>query len=133
VQSKIVKEYIKAINKQDLDKMRELMSEDHELVDATGASYIGREEILKAWPEYYEMFPDYLVEISNTIEQKELVAVFGYASATYKNIKDPENSNYWKVPAAWKAIVRNNQIIYWQVYCDYSPIYEIINRYNPAY
>lgn len=130
--NEIVKEYIDAINKHDLDTMRSLMSEDHEFVDAGGGSYIGREEILKGWPAYYEMFPDYSIDISNIIENEGLVAVFGYASATYKNLKDPDNSNFWRLPAAWKAIVRNNQLVYWQVYCDYTPIHNIIRRNDPS-
>lgn len=128
----IVKEFIEAINRQDLEKMRAIMSEDHEFVDATGGSYIGREEILKGWPDYYKLFPDYTIETSSLIEDKELVAVFGYASATYKNLSDPTGSNHWRIPAAWKAVVRNNLIIYWQVYCDYSPIHEIMQRNNPT-
>ena len=102
---------IDAINMQDLDTMRSLMSEDHELVDAGSGSYIGREEILKGWPAYYEMFPDYLIEISDSIEMEDIIAVFGYASATYKNMKNAENSNFWRIPVAWKAIVRNNQLV----------------------
>jgi ketosteroid isomerase-like protein len=131
--SEIVKEYINSINRQDLEEMRALMSEDHEFVDGTGASYIGRDDILKGWPDYYYMFPDYTIETSNSIEDKELVAVFGFASATYKNLKDSEGSNFWRIPAAWKAIVRNNLIVYWQVYCDYTPIHKIMQRNNPSH
>ena len=132
MQKEIVTAYIDAINTRDLDTMRNLMSEDHEFVDAGGSSYTGREKILKGWPSYYEMFPDYLIEISDSIEKEELIAVFGYASATYMNLKNPENSNFWRIPAAWKAIVRNNQLVYWQVFCDYTPIHEIINRNNSS-
>ncbi len=131
--SEIVKEFIEAINRQELDKMRALMSDDHEFVDAEGGSYIGREEILKGWPGYYEMFPDYTIDISTIIESNELVAAFGYASATYRNLKDPSGSNYWRIPAAWKAIVRNNLVVYWQVYCDYTPIHEIMQRNNSTF
>lgn len=131
--SEIVKEFIKTINRQELNKMRALMSDELEFVDAGGVNYIGREEILKGWPEYYEMFPDYTIEMLNTIESNELVAAFGYASANYRNLKDPSGSNYWRIPAAWKAVVRNNLIVYWQVYCDYSPIHEIMQRNNSTF
>lgn len=130
---KTVQEYIRAINRQDLETMSALMSEDHEFVDASGGHYSGRDEILKGWPDYYAMFPDYSIEVIDIFEQDDRVAVFGFASATYWNLKDATHNNYWRIPAAWKAIVRNNKIIYWQVFCDYSPIHEIIKRNDPNY
>ena len=130
--SKIVKEFIEAINRHELDKIGDLMSEDHEFVDATGASYIGKKEILQGWPEYFETFPDYSIELSNILVDKEYAGIFGYASGTYRNLKDPAGSNHWRIPAAWRAIIQNNLIVYWQVYCDYTPINEIIRRNNPS-
>jgi ketosteroid isomerase-like protein len=128
----IVQEYITAINRQDLGTMRALMTEDHEFVDAGDGHYSGRDEILKGWPDYYDMFPDYAIEVSEILEHDDRVVVFGHASATYRNLKNPANSNSWRIPAAWKAIVRNNKIAYWQVFCNYSSIHEIMLRNDPG-
>lgn len=129
--SEIAREFIDAINGQELDKIAHLISEDHEFVDATGASYMGKQDILQGWPAYFELFPDYSIEIANILVEKESVGIFGYASGTFKNLKDTTGSNYWRIPAAWKGIIRNNLIVYWQVYCDYAPINDIIRRNNP--
>jgi hypothetical protein len=35
------------------------------------------------------------------------------------NLTNELNSNFWRIPASWKAIVENNKIKHWQVFCDY--------------
>ncbi|MBA7621976.1 hypothetical protein ES703_29347 [subsurface metagenome] len=124
----IVKRYIEAINNQDLEKIAGLMTNDHEFVDAEGGRYTGKENILEGWPAYFEMFPDYEIEITDILEENALVGVFGYASGTYKNLQNENNSNHWRLTASWKALVEDKKIKYWQVYCDYTPIHEIIRN-----
>jgi hypothetical protein len=72
----------------------------------------------KAWSKYFEMFPDYNIEINETIVKSSMICLFGYASGTYKNLKTPENNNFWRIPAAWKMIVKDNKISQWQVHAD---------------
>jgi len=38
------------------------------------------------------------------------------------------NTNYWRIPAAWRAIIRNNQVLTWQVYADNIIVMEILKR-----
>jgi len=80
------------------------------------------------WIKYFEMFPDYLIEITDYTENETIIGLFGYADATFKNKKDELNSNYWRIPAAWKAIVKDQKIKYWQVFCDYSRLQKIIEN-----
>jgi len=51
-----------------------------------------------------------------------------YASGTYKGIHNESNNNYWRIPAAWKAIVTDNKIKQWQVYADNIIVADIMNR-----
>ena len=53
--------------------------------------------------------------------------MFGYASGTYKNLHNEQNSNYWRIPAAWKAIMKDDKIKQWQVHVDNIPVLDIIN------
>jgi ketosteroid isomerase-like protein len=124
----IVNRFVKAINNHDVNKIYDLMPEDHIFINGYGDEHIGKKGMKEGWQNYYKMFPDYLVEITDIVESDSIIGLFGFASATYKNIKDNSNSNYWRTPAAWKAIVENKRIKHWQVYCDYTRLQAIIGK-----
>ena len=124
----IALKYVEAINNHNIDEIVNLMSEDHVFIDAYGDRYVGKKGMKEGWKGYYELFPDYKVEISDIIENDSLIGLFGYASGTYKNIKDESNSNFWRTPASWKAVVKNKKIKHWKVYCDYSKLFKIIDK-----
>ena len=56
-----VVEFIKRINAGNVDKLCELMTEDHVFQDALGKRFIGRETLRGGWKMYYEMVSDYKV------------------------------------------------------------------------
>ena len=126
----VVLEFVDTINHADTEKMKKLLSSDHLFVDPQGNMVRGRDEMMSGWVQYFAMFPDYLINIESIVEDVQFVCLFGYASATYKNLKDETNSNYWRTPAAWTAIVEGGHIKQWQVYADNSIVIEIVNRCN---
>jgi len=122
--------FVKAINDHDVDEIINLMSGDHIFIDALDNKSVGKKGMKDGWKGYYELFPDYQIEISDITENVSTIGLFGYVSATYKNLTNKLNSNFWRIPASWKAIVENNKIKHWQVYCDYSSLFKIIERNN---
>jgi hypothetical protein len=34
----------------------------------------------------------------------------------------------WQTPAAWKAVIREGNVLEWRVFADNKPIYEILKR-----
>jgi len=120
--------FVKAINDHDVDEILNLMSEDHIFIDALDNKSVGKKGMKEGWKGYYELFPDYQIEISDITENVSSIGLFGYLSATYKNLTNKLNSNLWRIPASWKAIVENNKIKHWQVYCDYSSLFKIIEK-----
>jgi len=126
--NEIVHAFVKSINDHDVDKIYDLMSENHVFIDRYGEKHVGKIGMKEGWQNYYQMFPDYVIEITDLFEYNSVFGLFGYASGTYKNIKDKSTSNFWKTTAAWKAVVENKKIIHWQVYCDYTRLMEIINK-----
>lgn len=124
----IVSNFIKAINDHDVEQIYDLMSDNHIFIDGYGDKYSGRKEMKEGWTYYYKLFPDYQIEITDYTENESIIGLFGYARGTYKNIKHKSNSNYWRTTAAWKAIVENGKIKYWQVFCDYSKLLSIIDK-----
>jgi ketosteroid isomerase-like protein len=108
---KTITDFAAAINSHDLEKIAALMSDDHTFIDAQGNEMIGKETMKAGWDSYFELFPDYYIEIEEILSKGNLVLAYGWAAAgTAKKA--------WKIPAAWRAIVRNGKIKLWQVYAD---------------
>lgn len=124
----IALEFVNAINTANINKICGLMSDDHVFIDSQDCSVIGKNNMKPCWLEYFNLFPDYKIEIDESFEKDELVCLLGYASGTYRNLHNETDSNHWRIPAAWKAIILNNQIKQWQVYADNIVVMEIINR-----
>ena len=124
----IILDFIDAINNADVDKIYNLMTSDHLFIDSQGNKADDKEKMKQAWVGYFKLFPDYKIEVSEIFEKNFLFCILGHASGTYKNIQNENNSNHWRIPAAWKAIVKDNQVKHWQVYADNLIVMEIINR-----
>ena len=128
MESKIVLDFIKAINIADVDKMCALMTIDHTFIDSQDNQTIGKNKMRQAWIEYFSLFPDYKIEVNEIFEKGSLMCILGYASGTYKNLINDDKSNFWRIPAALKAIVKDDQIKLWQVFADNIQVMEIINK-----
>ncbi|HTS42857.1 MAG TPA: nuclear transport factor 2 family protein [Puia sp.] len=96
-------EFINAINVHDVDKIYSLMSDDHKFVDAHGNEVTGKEKMRGGWGGYFQLFPDYKIEITDLFTDGDTLAGFGFASGTYKNRKTPDSKLYWRLSASWKA------------------------------
>jgi ketosteroid isomerase-like protein len=123
---KIVLDFVDAINKADIEKLGELMTDEHVFIDSQDNRMTGREKMKHAWNEYYKLFPDYQIEINEVFQNESLICLTGYASGTYMNLKDA----HWRIPAAWTAKVMDNKISEWKVIADNSVVLDIINRNN---
>jgi len=124
----VVIDFIDAINKHDIDRMFDLMTEDHIFINSHGKRSEEKKSMKQGWKGYFEFFPDYTIEITEITENDSVIGIFGYASATYMNKQNKQNSNYWHLPSAWKAVVSDNKIKLWQVFTDTKVPYEIIEQ-----
>jgi hypothetical protein len=124
----IVIRFVEAINNHNVDEILALMADDHLFIDGQDNKNVGKEGMKEGWKGYFELFPDYLIEISGIIGNDPVFGLFGYAQGTYKNVRNESNSCFWRTPASWKAIVENGKIKHWQVYCDYSGLFKIVEN-----
>jgi len=115
-----VEAFIAAINEGDAVQLAELMTEDHTFVDSGGTVESGRSNMTNGWNEYFRMFPDFRVEVQCMLHDGNLVAAFGSASGTYNGRRGLVPANRIEMPAAWRAIVENGKIKFWQVYADWT-------------
>lgn len=123
-----VNKFVDAINAHDVGAIGELMGDEHTFIDSGGGVYTDVEQMIKGWPGYYEMFPDYKIEISETFISGDTVILWGKASGTYSSDGTLRPENHWEIPAAWKAVVKGDKIKLWQVIADNSIVVEIMKR-----
>lgn len=125
---KIVNQFANAINQHSVDALDHLMSDDHTFIDGMGTVVRDREQMKTGWSGYFNMVPDYKVDIFEVFVSGNTVALLGEASGTYTSDGRLKPENFWKIPAAWRAVVSDNKIKEWQVYADNEPIRQIMRR-----
>jgi len=125
---KTVLQFLERINLRDVDKLAELMTNDHLFIDSLGQSVRGREKMRAAWQGYYAFCPDYWVSHEEMFEKGNRVAVFGLAGGTIAANGKLPPENKWRTPAAWLAVVEKGLVKEWRVYADNKPVYDIIAK-----
>jgi ketosteroid isomerase-like protein len=120
----VILSFVKNINEHKPGSLAEIMSDDHNFIDAHGNIIEGKETMRDGWIGYFSWFPDYKIEITEIYEYGDTFVLFGYASGTFKGVNP--DTNYWKLPAAWKAEIQDGKVKLWQVYCDTKIPYDII-------
>jgi hypothetical protein len=127
MKKQIILDFIDAINCANVNRICDLMTIDHIFIDSQDNRTIGRDAMRQAWIGYFRLFPDYKIETNEIFEKDTMSCILGYASGTYMNLTNENNSNHWRIPAAWTAIVEDNRIKQWQVYADNIVVMDIIN------
>jgi ketosteroid isomerase-like protein len=114
-----VLEFLNRINRRDVDKLAELMTEDHVFIDSLGNQVRGREKMRGGWRGYFSMCADYWVSHEEVFRNANKVAVFGTAGGTIQGTQ-------WRTPAAWLGVLQKGLVKEWRVYADNKPVYDIL-------
>ena len=109
----IILKFVNAIDHQDLPMIIEMMADEFSFIDTYGDA-ADKEHMKEGWQGYFDWFPDYRIEVEEYITNGHFSMILGKASGSY--LGDPHK--YWQFPAAWKVVVKGEQILTWQVYCD---------------
>jgi ketosteroid isomerase-like protein len=120
-----LEEFIRCINAHDPKRIVSLCTADHIFIDSLGSQLSGLERLEQAWAGYFSLFPDYRIDVEAVASQNAVVLAGGFASATHAASKKS-----WRIPAAWRAIVRDGRIAEWQVYADNKPVYELLSQHD---
>ena len=124
--------FVARINAHDVDGLVALMTPDHLFVDALDHSFRGAEQMRQGWKFYFAMFPDYAIEVTDEFSRGDVVAMFGKARGTFAVNGNLARENFWEIPAAWKAVVKEGRVAEWRVYCDNDPARKIMAANPPA-
>ena len=119
--SEILSQWIAAINAHDVSALTALMTADHLFIDSLGNRVQGAKPMEAGWRGYFEMCPDYWVRADHAMAEGETMLVAGEAAGTI-------DGQAWRIPAAWRLVVREGRVLEWQVYADNKPVYEILAK-----
>ncbi len=124
----IAQAFIRAINRQNVDEITRLMTEQHRFIDSLGQVFEGRETLRRGWAKYFEMVPDYTVAIEETMCDGPIVVMLGVAEGTYVSDGNLKAENRWTTPTAFRAFIEDGKVAEWRVYCDNDPIRQRIAK-----
>ncbi len=118
--------FIDQINSHDIPSLTMLMTDDIIFIDSLGQLVHGKRQLEQGWRAYFTWFPDYSIQVEETFGRGTTIALFGSAHGTYAVGGKLLPENHWKIPAAWKATVREDRIAEWRVYADNEPVWKIM-------
>jgi ketosteroid isomerase-like protein len=124
----VAQAFIRAINRQDVDAITKLMTEQHRFIDSLGTVFNGRETLRRGWTKYFEMVPDYTVAIEETMCDGPIVIMLGVAEGTFAPDGNLKPENRWTTPTAFRAFIEDGKVAEWRVYCDNDPIRQRIAK-----
>lgn len=121
---RVAMRFVGRINAHDVPGLVGLMATDHVFVDSLGRTF-DRPQAEGGWRQYFQMVPDYRVDIERTFGDGGTVVLTGWAGGTFV----PEGRrrtarNRWRTPAAWTAQIEYGRVAAWRVYSDNEPIRE---------
>jgi hypothetical protein len=114
--------FVDRINAHDVPGMVRLMTPDHLFVDSLGEEVRGRDEMRRAWVQYFYLFPEFTITCRQIFQREQEVALFGTAGGRYTLGTPLPVDDRWQMPAAWRAVVRGGSISEWHVYADNEPV-----------
>ena len=114
--------FVQAINSKDVERLAELMTDDHKFIDGDGSEYIGKDRMKVGWKEHFE--------IDMQFEEMDTVVLVGHSRGTIIHNGKLKQENSWRVPSAWRVIVKSDKISVWQLYANQCALHEIYDRIN---
>ncbi len=123
-----VLDFVDAVNTGDVARICDFMTEDHLFVDSDGTEVRGRERMRQGWLEYFRMMRHYRIEVQETFCTAATVVLIGTATGTYVPDATVATTNRWTVPAAWRAVVRDDLVAVWQVFVNPEPIRRVMHQ-----
>jgi ketosteroid isomerase-like protein len=107
--------FIDCINRNDIEGLAALMTDDHKLVIFDEAPVRGREQNKEAWNGYATSFPDYVIYPHRLAERHGQVAILGHTTGSHLGLPDDEES---KLTLIWIAGIEGDKLSSWTLIAD---------------
>jgi uncharacterized protein (TIGR02246 family) len=139
--AEVARQFVEAINRQDVHALAELMTADHRFTDSLGNVVRGRESMREGWKLYFQLVPDYRLDIEETYVNGGAVVMLGVAGGTYSHggesarttgmpVVMPDGTskvmNRWQTPAAVRARIEDRKVAEWRIFADNEPIRKLM-------
>jgi uncharacterized protein (TIGR02246 family) len=124
----VAQQFVRAINRQDVDAIAALMTDEHTFIDALGNAVAGRAAMRAAWAGYFCLVPDYTIAVEETCSDGPVVILLGTAQGTYAAGGALKPENRWSTPVALRAFVEEGRIAEWRVYADNEPMRKLMAK-----
>ena len=105
----IALQFNECINRQDLDGLAELMTEDHTFIDREGKTGHPKEAMVQGWRNFFGMFPEYRNTFTRIQSIDNHVTILGFA---YWSDEEPYD------PVIWTATIVDDRVQEWRVHAD---------------
>ena len=143
----VARRFVEAINRQDVNALTELMTPNHQFTDSLGNTVRGRDSMREGWKLYFQMVPDYQLQVVETYVNESAVVMLGIAGGTYSHgfesvratgmpIVLPDGTskfmNKWQTPAAVRAKIEDGLVAEWQIFADNEPIRKLMRGEDGA-
>lgn len=116
-----LEQWLAAINGHDVSALAVLMAPSLVFVDSLGNRVQGAKSMEAGWRGYFALCPDYWIVAEDVASRGNTLLIAGEAGGTIDGVS-------WRVPAAWKAIIRDGSVAEWRVFADNKPVYEILAK-----
>jgi ketosteroid isomerase-like protein len=106
----VAQAFVRAINRQDVAALAEVLTEEHRFVDSLGNVVTGRDRMRAGWESYFAMVPDYAIAVEETYCEGPVVVMLGNAQGTYAVDGRTASEDRWQTPAAFRARVEGGKL-----------------------
>jgi ketosteroid isomerase-like protein len=118
----VAQAFIRAINRQDVEALSDLITDRYRFTDSLGNIVEGRTKMRAGWAGYFRMIPGYTIAVEETYSDGPVVVMLGVAMGTYAPDGHLIAENRWKTTAALRAVIEDGEVSEWKVYADNDPI-----------
>jgi hypothetical protein len=124
----IVEAFVDAINGGRAERVVPLMNQSGMFIDAPRKRLEGRGKLLAGWRSYFQLRPDYRIEIEGmSVDEREAMP-HGWAGGAPRRGGRAVEGGGWRIPAAWRAVTDARGVLLWQVYADNRPVFALLER-----
>jgi len=124
----VAQQFVRAINRQDVNAIAALMTNEHRFIDSLGNVVTGAASMRAGWAGYFRMVPDYSIAVEEAYAEGPAVILLGTAQGTYSTDGVLKPENRWSTPLAIRAFVEEGKMAEWRVYADNEPIRKLMAR-----
>ncbi|NOX17885.1 MAG: nuclear transport factor 2 family protein [Chlorobi bacterium] len=123
---KIVKDFLRAVNDNNIQAMESLLAEKHAFIDSNENEIAGRAKVIKMWKRHFENVDAYSVAVDKMFGKEGCVVFTGEVSGFIRDKNSAEK--FWRLPLSWKVKIENGKITQWQVFEDAQAFWSLLNE-----